>query len=172
MPTGRYTVRVQAEGYEEEVLLLNAVSGVNNLTVQVDPASGNKIVCVPLEGEGGPEGAGEGGTEGAPEGEGEGRVVPEIHTGDPNGDGDIDLSELLDVIALLNVGEYSCGNGGAAYQQGPGGGRLCLPHGADFEGGAADWEISLSELLRLIQFYNLGGYHRCAGTEDGYCPGA
>jgi hypothetical protein len=31
----------------------------------------------------------------------------------------------------------------------------------------------LSELLRLIQFYNSLGYHYCpvAGTEDGFCPG-
>jgi hypothetical protein len=28
-------------------------------------------------------------------------------------------------------------------------------------------------LLRLIQFFNSGGYHHCPanGTEDGYCPG-
>ncbi len=31
--------------------------------------------------------------------------------------------------------------------------------------------VSLSELLRLIQFYNSGGYYPCVGTEDGYCPG-
>jgi len=29
-------------------------------------------------------------------------------------------------------------------------------------------------LLRLIQFYNSGGYHYCPGegTEDGFCPGS
>ncbi len=31
--------------------------------------------------------------------------------------------------------------------------------------------ISLSELLRVIQFFNSGGYHCEAGTEDGYAPG-
>ena len=34
-----------------------------------------------------------------------------------------------------------------------------------------DWEINLSELLRLIQFFNSGGYHRCLEGEDGFCPG-
>lgn len=32
--------------------------------------------------------------------------------------------------------------------------------------------ISLSELLRAIQFYNDSGFHCDAGTEDGYAPGA
>jgi hypothetical protein len=33
-----------------------------------------------------------------------------------------------------------------------------------------DWVISLNELLRLIQVYNLGGYVPCPGeTEDGVC---
>ncbi len=38
-----------------------------------------------------------------------------------------------------------------------------------------DGEVSLSELLRVIQFFNSGGYHACPNadppTEDGYCPG-
>ncbi len=34
----------------------------------------------------------------------------------------------------------------------------------------ADGLISLSELLRVIQFYNSGGFHCEAGTEDGYAP--
>jgi hypothetical protein len=36
----------------------------------------------------------------------------------------------------------------------------------------ADWNISLSELLRGIQFYNMRGYYRCLeDSEDGYCAG-
>lgn len=33
--------------------------------------------------------------------------------------------------------------------------------------------IKLTELLRLIQFFNSGGYRHCPdlGTEDGFCPG-
>ncbi len=34
-----------------------------------------------------------------------------------------------------------------------------------------DGVIGLSELLRVIQFYNSGGFHCQAGTEDGYAPG-
>ena len=34
----------------------------------------------------------------------------------------------------------------------------------------ADHRISLVELLRLIQFYNLGVFHCEIGTEDGYAP--
>ncbi|HPU98763.1 MAG TPA: hypothetical protein PLO53_12530 [Candidatus Hydrogenedentes bacterium] len=43
------------------------------------------------------------------------------------------------------------------------------PHKADQNG---DWKISLSELLRVIQFYNVGAYSCLSGTEDGYWPGA
>ncbi|MCC6145133.1 MAG: FG-GAP repeat protein [Candidatus Hydrogenedentes bacterium] len=35
----------------------------------------------------------------------------------------------------------------------------------------SDHQISLSELLRVIQFFNSGGFHCQAGTEDGYAPG-
>ena len=45
---------------------------------------------------------------------------------------------------------------------------------------SADWQapvgkIDISELLRIIQFFNIGGYYHCPDadppTEDGYCPG-
>jgi hypothetical protein len=35
----------------------------------------------------------------------------------------------------------------------------------------ADGQISLSELLRVIQFFNLRGYHCDAAGEDGFAPG-
>lgn len=41
-------------------------------------------------------------------------------------------------------------------------------HDADSDG---DWKISLSELLRIIQFYNSDSFHCEGGTEDGYAPG-
>ncbi|HOL21058.1 MAG TPA: hypothetical protein PK813_12560, partial [Candidatus Hydrogenedens sp.] len=41
------------------------------------------------------------------------------------------------------------------------------PHSADPNG---DLEISLPELLRVIQFFNAGAYHCEEGTEDGYAP--
>gem|GEM_PF-1443923 len=34
-----------------------------------------------------------------------------------------------------------------------------------------DWKIQLTELLRVIQFFNSGGYHVSLDTEDGYAPG-
>jgi hypothetical protein len=34
-----------------------------------------------------------------------------------------------------------------------------------------DWRLSLSELLRVIQLYNLNEYHCDAEGEDGYAPG-
>ncbi len=42
-------------------------------------------------------------------------------------------------------------------------------HSADYN--PADCEISLSELLRTIQFYNSLAYHCDPGSEDGYAPG-
>ncbi len=41
-------------------------------------------------------------------------------------------------------------------------------HTADHD---ASWDINLSELLRMIQFYNSDGFHCDAATEDGYAPG-
>ncbi|HPO12529.1 MAG TPA: tetratricopeptide repeat protein [Candidatus Hydrogenedentes bacterium] len=35
-----------------------------------------------------------------------------------------------------------------------------------------NWVISLSELLRVVQFFNSAGFHCDAGSEDGYAPGA
>ncbi len=40
-------------------------------------------------------------------------------------------------------------------------------HSADSQ---PDWRITLSELLRIVQFFNLDTYHCQADTEDGYAP--
>ncbi len=42
------------------------------------------------------------------------------------------------------------------------------PHAADMNG---DWKLSLSEVLRVIQFFSLDGLHCDADSEDGYAPG-
>ena len=42
------------------------------------------------------------------------------------------------------------------------------PHSADY---SRDWHMSLSELLRVVQFYNIGSFHCDATTEDGFAPG-
>lgn len=51
---------------------------------------------------------------------------------------------------------------------------ICAPAGAILH--SADYQspygvIDLSELLRLIQFFNLGAFHCQSGFEDGYAPG-
>jgi hypothetical protein len=42
-------------------------------------------------------------------------------------------------------------------------------HASDYN--PQNWAISLSELLRVIQFYNTGGYQACQEGEDRFCPG-
>lgn len=84
-------------------------------------------------------------------------------------EGVIDLSELLRVIQLYNMGSIHCASG-TEDEYAPGNGDLsCFPHNSDYA--PQDWSISLSELLRMIQFYNSDGYHLESGTEDGYGPG-
>jgi hypothetical protein len=94
----------------------------------------------------------------------------EIHSADQDGNGAIDLSELLRVIQFYNSSGYHCdASTEDGYAPGPGD-PGCVPHASDYN--AQDWIVNLSELLRLIQFYNTGGYTPCEGGEDGYCPGA
>ncbi len=121
-----------------------------------------------VEGEGTPEGTIEGTTEGSQEGE-----IPSEHSADKNKDHKIDLGELLRVIQIFNSGGYHCAEPPDSTEDGyiPGfdGDKSCRPHASDYE---QDWRISLTELLRLIQFFNIGGYHLCIGeSEDNYCPG-
>jgi len=97
-----------------------------------------------------------------------------LMSADTNGDFVLSLAELLRLIQLYNVGEYACAaNPGAtedgfeARPQEPGDPE-CLWNSVDTSG---EGVISLSELLRAIQFYNLGGYTFCEGQspEDGFC---
>ncbi|MCA1900872.1 MAG: proprotein convertase P-domain-containing protein, partial [Candidatus Hydrogenedens sp.] len=46
-------------------------------------------------------------------------------------------------------------------------GEITYHHSLDSNG---NWQIELVELLRAIQFYNVGGYSCKPGTEDGYAP--
>ena len=105
------------------------------------------------------------------------------HTGDWNGeaDGIIDLTELLRVIQFYNaprlggnlLGEYYCAPGtedGYTADPRESTGQDCAPHASDYN--PQDWRINLSELLRIIQFYNSPGFYYCddADTEgDGFC---
>lgn len=89
---------------------------------------------------------------------------------DPNGDQTIALTELLRVIQFYNVGGYHVDafseDGFAPGLDPESKGRH---HTSDHIN--PNWIIELSELLRLIQFYNVGGYHPCADSEDGFCLG-
>ncbi|MCX8065006.1 MAG: PASTA domain-containing protein [Candidatus Hydrogenedentes bacterium] len=127
--------------------------------------------------EGGIEGEGTAEGEGLPEGsiEGEGTVEGEIspHSADQNGDWKINLSELLRVIQFFNSGGYHCAGSEPTedgYLPGYEGDKNCKPHASDYN--SQDWIINLNELLRLIQFFNMGGYYQCPTGEDGYCPGS
>ena len=100
------------------------------------------------------------------------------HSADQDANNIISLSELLRVIQFYNSGGLHCAEPPESTEDGyvPGANPAqegCAPHSSDYN--PQDWTISLSELLRVIQFYNSGGYHACPDadppTEDGYCPG-
>ena len=112
--------------------------------------------------------------EGEGEGEGEGQTPSVEHTADQNDNGIIEMPELLRVIQLFNVGAFHCVDVSNPTEDDytPGtGDTSCAPHSSDYD--PQDWRVDLNELLRLIQFYNVGGYVPCpeANTEDGFCPG-
>ncbi len=129
------------------------------------------------EGEGVAEGEGEGVVEGEgeglAEGEGEGGTPVILHSADYNNDGTVVLSELLRVIQLYNSNAFSCASDtedGFALGTGK---QDCTPHSSDYN--PQDWKINLSELLRLVQFFNFptAHYYACgAPAEDGFCLGS
>jgi hypothetical protein len=85
------------------------------------------------------------------------------------------LNELLRIVQLYNALALHCaGNPNDTedgFVIGTGDNQTCEPHDTDFA--PQDWLISLSELLRAVQFYNTLGYHYCpqSGSEDLLCPG-
>jgi len=89
----------------------------------------------------------------------------------------IELTELLRVIQFFNSGGFHCADDPLStedgYVPGPGANITCCPHNSDYAPAGPDWKIALTELLRVIQFFNSGGYHYCPleGTEDDFCPG-
>jgi subtilisin-like proprotein convertase family protein len=111
--------------------------------------------------------------EGSSEGEGEGESG--VQSADQNGDFVISLNELLRIVQLYNALALHCaGNPNDTedgFVIGTGDNQTCEPHDTDFA--PQDWLISLSELLRAVQFYNTLGYHYCpqSGSEDLLCPG-
>ncbi len=115
-----------------------------------------------LEGEGGAEGV----TEGAVEGEGTAEGLPE---GVQEGEGAVEgVTEGTVEGEGVSEGVEEGTAEGVIEGEGDPEGMVENPHSADQN---ADGRISLSELLRLIQFYNSGGYHCDASGEDGFAPG-
>jgi len=103
--------------------------------------------------------------------------ILEFYTADTDLDHEISLSELLRVIQFYNSEGFSCAVPPDSTEDGflpnTSGTTDCRPYAADYN--PQNWRISLSELLRVIQFYNSGGYYACPDeeppTEDGYCAG-
>jgi hypothetical protein len=99
------------------------------------------------------------------------------HDADWDGDGIIDINNLLRMIQFYNqAGGFGCApaEGESQTEDGfvPGGDLTdCLPHTGDYA--PQDWRIQLNELLRMIQIFNWQGYLPCpeGETEDGYCIG-
>lgn len=98
-----------------------------------------------------------------------------FHTADINFSATISLSELLRVIQFYNFDGFHCADFPTDTEDGyvPGllGNKGCGFHNSDYN--AQDWRIQLTELLRLIQFYNAFAYQGCTpeeGGEDGFCP--
>ncbi len=95
-----------------------------------------------------------------------------LQSADSSGDYTISLSELLRVVQLYNAGGYACAENPGATEDGylpqaSPGTPVCLLHSLDSN---ADNQVSLSELLRGIQLYNLGEYTFCPGQgEDEFC---
>jgi lysophospholipase L1-like esterase len=121
-----------------------------------------------IEGEGSAEGEGpegEGTSEGANDGEDD---LPARHTADINGNGKLDLSELLRLIQLFNGKGFGCGDEPDGYTL-ESESRDCPFHSSDYA--EPRWILTLSELLRSVQLFNVGGYTICeTGEEDGFCP--
>lgn len=127
----------------------------------------------PAEGEGSPEGIIEGGVEGTVDGSTEG-ITEGITEGTPEG-----VAEGISEGILEGNGEAEGSMEGTqegvpeGISEGEGSmegeGTPSTPyHSGDYDN---DGRIGLSELLRVIQFYNVGAYRCASGTEDGYAPG-
>ena len=169
---GELTEGEGSEGEGEGVILIEGEGSVEGeFPVEGEGSVEGEIFEGELtEGEGS-EGEGEGEFfegEGSFEGEGEPSTN---HSADTDGDGLINLSELLRCIQFYNSQGFHCNpDTPDGYSPGPGGDELCAPHSADYR--PQDWLFNLAELLRMIQFFNTG-YHACPEleSEDGFCAG-
>ena len=104
------------------------------------------------------------------EGEPQEGEVAAFHSADLDNDAAIDTSELLRIVQFFNAGGFHCqADSEDGYAPEALGDQSCGTHNSDYA--PHDWRITLNELLRAIQFFNVGAYHSCATGEDGFCPG-
>lgn len=95
------------------------------------------------------------------------------HSADTDGTPGIGLSELLRVVQFFNAGGYRCGESEDGYVMGADGEPApdCFEHDIDYA--PKDFQIGLSEVLRAVQFYNVGTCRYCEtlnpATEDSFC---
>lgn len=95
------------------------------------------------------------------------RQVEAPHTADLDGNGKIELSELLRLIQIYNASAYHCDETQEdGFDLGVGD-TGCVAHDSDYI--TVDFAIELSELLRGVQLYNAGSYAACKDGEDGFC---
>ena len=91
------------------------------------------------------------------------------HSSDTDKNFRVSVSEILRVVQLKNAGGFHCDSTTEdGFAPGLDGDQTCAPHASDYE--PQDWQISLPELLQLIQFYNLFCYEPCTTDPSGYCP--
>jgi len=104
----------------------------------------------------------------------EGAAAPPCggHSADRADAGRIGLEDLLRVIQFFNSPGYHCDpDSEDGYAPGVDAeAQDCVPHSSDYR--PHDWAIQLTELLRLVQFFNTGAYHPCTRGEDGFCVGS
>jgi endonuclease/exonuclease/phosphatase family metal-dependent hydrolase len=126
------------------------------------------LPCIAGEGEGEGEGKGEGEGEAAAEGEG-------AAEGGSEGEGEGEAAAEGEGAAeggSEGEGEAGAEGEGAAEGGSEGEGEGCPVdsfHTADQDSSNS---IELTELLRIVQFYNSDGFGCQMGTEDGYAPGS
>ncbi len=96
-----------------------------------------------------------------------------VHHSDTDGNHVLDLNELLRVVQLYNAKGIKCAtrlteDGFDLSTTGPGQ-MSCVRHTADYN--PADNRISLTELLRIVQFFNTKNVRYCPqlNDEDGFC---
>jgi len=101
-----------------------------------------------------------------------GETALRFHTADTSKSYAIELSELLRIIQFYNSTGYGCAEGtedGFTPGLAPETCTESTPHDSDYI--EQDFRISLSELLRMIQYFNApDGYRENPDSEDGFEP--